>query len=63
MQTLKDIIEIRQSKHTKNQSHTKSEYWLGYYKGWFEAYKDLLEILNRYNLDPSSIVVINKEDI
>lgn len=54
MKTLGEIIHIRQNKYNDAlRNPSISEFWNGYHNGWFNAYRDLKEILeqNGFNLD------------
>lgn len=57
MTTLRQIIDIRQNKFEEDKRGTKVKFWLGYYEGWFWAYKDLLEILEQNGFDLDVVVI------
>ncbi len=57
MQTLGDIISLRQNKYNEDLKRPFSQFWNGYHNGWFHAYQDLKEILEQHGFN-SEIPVI-----
>ena len=57
MMTLREIILLRQNKFDEGMRKVGSEYWQGYQAGWFNAYRDLTEILKQNGFDLDTIVI------
>jgi hypothetical protein len=57
--TLEEIIEARQNKYQDETDRTPSEFFKGYYSGWYWAYQDLKEILQQNDFDMEIPVVNN----
>ena len=60
MKTLGEIISLRQNKYNERKNRTFSDFFQGYFEGWYSAYRDLKEILeqNGFNLDVPVIDVV-----
>lgn len=55
--TLGQVIELRQNKYKNEADRTPSEFFKGYYSGWYWAYQDLKEILQQNGFDIDNIVL------
>lgn len=56
--TLEEMMKQRQSKF--DTWNTPVDFWKGYYSGWYNAYKDMMEILDQCGFDISVIVMEEK---
>jgi len=62
IKTLGEIISIRQNKYNKDKKNPSyTDFFQGYFAGWYSAYRDLKEILEQNGFDMSVLVI--KEEV
>lgn len=60
--TLKELIECRGHKFDKEIGVSCSDHWNGYKTGWFNAYRDIREILEYHGFDLDHIVYEDRKE-